>query len=105
MSLIGELRACGYPGYTAVFNTDAAVKDRTQQLYISKYGEGPFVPKKVQAAAEEAHRAKLSGTSLIQDKNATPSEPMASVTAVENTLRPIEVGGAARHQGRIERIC
>ena len=40
----------------------------------------------MQKAAEEAHRVKLSGTTLILDKNATPSEPAANMANLEAAL-------------------
>ena len=54
-------------------NSDENVEARMQKLYASKYGAGPFIPEKLRLATEEAHRAKLLGISLIEDKNATPS--------------------------------
>ena len=71
LALISELRDSGYPGYRGKFNTDAAVRQRAQDLY-GKYGEEPFVPAKVREAAEQAFRAKSSGPSLLFDKRSTP---------------------------------
>ena len=66
LALISELRDSGYPGYRGKFNTDAAVRQRAEDLY-GQYGEEPFVPAKVREAAEQAFRAKLSGPSLLFD--------------------------------------
>ena len=49
------------------------------------------MPDKVRKAAEDAHRARLSGTSLIQDKNATPSEPAQAVAGIETGMRPLNI--------------
>jgi hypothetical protein len=62
-----------------------------KELYDSKYGVGPFTPNKIRDAADLAHRARLSGSSLIQDKNATPSEPASSLQSLEQTLRPLSL--------------
>jgi hypothetical protein len=91
LSLIAQLRKSGYPGYGDDCNSDAAVRGRMSDLYESKYGVGPFVPNKVRDAAGLAHRARLSGPSLIQDKNATPSEPASSIESLAQTLRPLSL--------------
>jgi len=94
LQLISELRDSGHPGYTAAFNSDEAVRERMHQMYTVKYDRGssePFVPELVRKAAEEAHRAKLHGTSLIYDKNATPAEPLDDVTKMERQLRPLNL--------------
>ena len=89
--LIAQLRASGHPGYEAEINSEAHVHDRMQRLYRDPYGDGRFIPKLVKRATDEAHRAKLSGTSLILDKNATPSEPAANITELETGLRPLSL--------------
>ena len=60
-------------------------------LYGDKYGEGPFVPDKIREASEKAHQAKLTGASLIYDKNATPAESVEGVQNLERTLRPLSL--------------
>ena len=70
-----------------------------EELYIRKYGEGPFIPKKLEESIEGAHRAKLSGASLIMDKNATPSEPLGSVAGMEASMRPLHLLAARSTQG------
>ena len=62
-----------------------------KELYSDKYGETPIQPGKVKEAIEKAHRAKLTGTSLVQDKNATPAEPTGKLSTLEKTLRPISL--------------
>ena len=91
LSLIALLRQSGYPGYEGDVNSDVAVQERMQRLYGNRYGAKAFVPQRVRATMEEAYRAKLSGTSLITDKNATPSEPVASVAQLEASLRPLSL--------------
>ena len=61
---------------------------------------------------EEAFRAKLSGASLIVDKNATPSEPTASLAEVELGLRPLclvpnrnTAGVATAHEEHSTVLC
>ena len=88
LSLISELRKTGYPGYTAKVNSEDAVQKRMKELYEDKYGAGPFVPAMLRDAAEKAHRARLQGTSLIFDKNATPAEPSQDLHSFETTARP-----------------
>ena len=89
--LIGELRRSGYPVYLSEVNSDDAVRQRMVDMYESKYGTGPFIPDKLREAAAQAHRAKLTGTSLVFDKNATPAEPMAELGTLESTLRPLNL--------------
>ena len=71
-------------------------------LYTSQYGGDvtdadkesgmkPLIPGKIKNEIKRAYRANLSGTSLIQDKNATPAEPESNVTATEKVLRPISL--------------
>ena len=91
LSLIDILRTSGYPGYTADFNSKEQVRARMDQMYTSKYGNEAFIPDKIKKAIEEAHRAKLTGTSLIVEKNATPAEPAAAVASTEKHLRPISL--------------
>ena len=43
LALIEELRSSGYPGYAADINASEAVRQRVQEMYVDKYGEGPFV--------------------------------------------------------------
>jgi hypothetical protein len=90
LGLISELRRSGYPGYIAELNAEERVAQRMVELY-GRYGDGPFIPDKVRQAAEEAHRAKLSGGSLIYDKNATPAEPVSDMSALEASLRPLNL--------------
>jgi hypothetical protein len=98
-SLIADLRASGYPGYSSRWNSEAAVKQRMEELYIKKYGEGPFIPKTIQESIEQAHRARLSGGSLIMDKNASPSEPLTNIDAMEASMRPLHLLSARSTQG------
>ena len=86
LSLIAQLRDSGYPGYTDECNSDAAVRSRMNELCESKYGVGPFVPNRIRDATALAHRARLSGPSLIQDKTATPSELASSLQPLEQRL-------------------
>jgi hypothetical protein len=60
-----------------------------------KYGPGPFVPDKLREAATLAHRAKQS-VSLVQDKNATPSEPAQGLREFEATIRPLNIEAQRR---------
>ena len=90
-ALIAGLRESGYPGYNNELNSPEQVKARMEDQYRKQYGEGPFVPARVQAAIEEACQQKLGGASLIQEKNATPAEPVASVREVEESLRPLQI--------------
>ena len=94
LALIEELRSSGYPGYAADINASEAVRQRVQEMYVDKYGEGPFVPEKVREAAEAAHKARLSGESLIHDKNATPAEPKQQLRDFEATTRPFSIVAA-----------
>ena len=89
--LIAQLRTSGHPGYEAEINSEKEVQERVQRLYRAPYGEGRFVPKLVKKATEVAYRAKLSGTSLIQDKNATPSEPAQNIKDLEAGMRPLSL--------------
>ena len=89
--LIGELRQSGYAGYTADFNSDRAVEHRMAEMYPGQDRETAFVPKAIKAAAEKAYRAKLTGTSLIYDKNATPAEPISDVKEFERQSRPLSL--------------
>ena len=91
LRLIDILRKSGYPGYTADFNSRERVQKRMTQMYTSKYGEDAFIPAKIKEAIEQAHRARLTGTSLILDKNATPAEPANAVSTTEQNLRPISL--------------
>ena len=92
MKLIDELRGSGYPGYMAEFNDAAAVKKRMEEMYGERYrGAEAFVPDKIRDAAEKACRAKLAGTSLIYDKNATPAEPISAVHKIEESMRPLSL--------------
>ena len=50
-----------------------------------------FVPRKVREATESAYQAKLSGTSLIFDKTATPAEPVSDIRTMERQLRPLNL--------------
>ena len=100
--LIDELRHSGYPGYTELFNDAGAVEQRMKDMYLDKYtrsggaetedADGQrFVPLLVRQAAEKAYRAKLQGTSLIFDKNATPAEPLSGLDNLERQLRPLNL--------------
>ena len=94
LALIAELRNSGYPGYRSKFNTDAAVRQRAEELY-GECGERPFMPIKVREAAEEAFRAKLSGPSLLFDKRASPEEPCFPTQELLSGLRPLSLVGQA----------
>jgi len=91
LKLIDILRDSGYPGYTADFNSKEQVQRRMMEMYTSKYGDEAFIPDKIKEAIAQAHRAKLTGDSLILEKNATPSEPPNAVSTTEKHLRPISI--------------
>ena len=61
---------------------------------MDKYGKGPFMPEQVREASAASFRAKLSGTSLIHDKRATPAEPAQSLIQFEATCRPFTLVAA-----------
>ena len=91
LGLISLLRQSGHAGYEAEINNAKAVEDRMLSLYRGQYGNAPFVPKRVRKAMDESYRPKLTGTSLIVDKNATPSEPIEKMTNLEAGLRPLSL--------------
>ena len=95
LALIAELRSSGYPGYAAPCNAEEAVRQRMKEMYVDKYGQGPFVPERVREASEAAFRARLiSGASLIHDKRATPAEPAQSLRELEASARPFTLVAA-----------
>ena len=94
LSLIGELCSSGYSGYTSPCNSEEAVQRRMKEMYVDKYGKGPFMPEQVREASAASFRAKLSGTSLIHDKRATPAEPAQSLIQFEATCRPFTLVAA-----------
>ena len=67
LALISLLRASGYPGYAAEYNSEDAVRERMHELYGRKYGDDPFIPKKVHAIlldAQEVAREKRERAAL-----------------------------------------
>ena len=94
LELISKLRESGYPGYRHKFNSEAAVRQRAEDLY-GKYGDEPFVPEQVKLAAEEAFRKRQSGTSLLFDKRATPEEPQCPTQELLRGMRPLSLVGQA----------
>ena len=91
LGLIALLRQSGHPGYETEINSVKAVEDRMQRMYRNQYGNAPFAPERVRKAMEESYRPKPTGTSLIVDKNATPSEPIEKMTNLEAGLRPLSL--------------
>ncbi|MGB1651984.1 MAG: DUF6570 domain-containing protein, partial [Acidimicrobiales bacterium] len=73
LQLIEVLRQSGYPGYTTDFNSRDKVDERMKNLYTLKYGHKAFMPAKIKEAIEKAHRATLTGTSLIQGQKRNTS--------------------------------
>ena len=90
--LIAELRRSGHAGYEEQSAADVA--RRTRALYGDD-STPPFVPPRIKQAIEDAWEqargARLKPRSLIQDKNATPSEPLDDVAKIELALRPLQI--------------
>ena len=90
--MIAELRRSGHAGYEEQSAADVA--RRTRALYGDD-STPPFVPPRIKQAIEDAWEqargAKLKPRSLIQDKNATPSEPLDDVAKIELALRPLQI--------------
>ena len=60
-------------------------------MYKRPYGEEKFIPREIEKAMRAAWSKQRGQASLIQDKNATPSEPVSDVQTLSNTLRPLEI--------------
>ena len=103
LRLIDMLRRSGYPGYeTDGLNSVDAVNRRMHERYDSKYQTDAFIPKAVQVAVQQAHRAKLVGPSLVMDKSATPSDPPADVREFLAHTRPAQLIAQRTVQGTTE---
>jgi len=90
--LITALRSSGYPGYEEDGpNSADKVRERLTVMYKRPYGEEKFIPREIEVAMREAWRKQHGQVSLMQDKNATPSEPAGDVQTLYNTLRPLEI--------------
>ena len=70
LHLISILRSSGYPGYAAQYNSDAAVRERMHELYGRKYGEGTFIPSKVQAILMDAQTIAQQKCTLVACRKA-----------------------------------
>ena len=101
LELISALRKTGYAGYAAEHNADHEVRARMKRMYSKKYGKDGkdlpadefFIPDLIRKASADAHDAKLSGSSLVWDKNATPAEPAKAIMAMEKEMRPLNLVG------------
>ena len=80
------MRRSGYDGYAnRGINAPDKVAQRLKERYTDVYGQASFIPKAVRVAIEVQ---KLSKTSIVQDKIATPSDNTASVTEWDKIVRP-----------------
>ena len=76
--LIEIMRHSGYAGYeNRGINAPDKVAQRLKERYTDVYGQASFIPK---AVIDAINVQKLSKTSIVQDKIATPSDNTASVT-------------------------
>ena len=89
LELIRAVRASGYAPYAKY--SDERIAERIRRVYPkeSENMEKVFVPKKVKEAIARAHRLERKGPSLVQEKNQTPSEPVAFLEEVEAGLKPL----------------
>ncbi|MCS5671004.1 MAG: hypothetical protein NZ577_04010, partial [Vicinamibacterales bacterium] len=96
--IIKAVRASGYKPYASY--EDAKVMERIQELYPaeSEHMDTAFMPLKVKEAVEKAWTQRNRGSSLIQEKNQTPSEPVARIDEIERGLRPLSLSATVSSQ-------
>ena len=84
--LMKILRSSGYPGYEEVgVNSEALVAQRLKERHTDIYGEASFTPAAICANINVQKKGTIS---IVQDKVATPSEPMEQITQWESAVSP-----------------
>ena len=90
--LIEVLRSSGYPGYEEHgLNSAKNVRERTERLYERRYRKNKFIPRSIEKAMQTSLQKQVGQSSLIIDKNATPSEPSSTAQSLSATLRPLDI--------------